>query len=1083
MAAVWGCAPTGASDFDFDSDGAADRDDCGPADAAVFPGADDPYGDQLDQDCDGGDGVDADGDGYPANLDAPDGLRDCDDGDDAVHPGAAEIPDNGVDEDCDTLDYVDDDADGTRDDQDCDPSDPGLNARDDDGDGSTTCDGDCDDGDPAVEAHDLDDDGWSTCGGDCRDDLPDFHPEALEVCDGDDGDCDGVTPPSELDGDGDGFSVCEGDCDDGDGDVQPADADGDGYHLCSPEPDCDDDDPDLNPGDVDFDGVSSCAGDCDEGDPGVHPDAGEACDGLDSDCDGLIPPDEVDGDGDGALACGDCDDEDGSVLGIDGDGDGFDPCTGDCNEGSPVVSPAAPDPWGDGVDQDCDGVDGVDDDGDGFPGNAAPPTLETAAWDCDDGDPDANRADGDGDGVDTCAGDCDDDDDTRFPANPDLACDGLDSDCAPDAAEVDDDGDGFMDCEGDCDDADPTLDLADADGDGADTCAGDCDDDDATSFPAAPDAWGDGLDTNCDGADGVDADGDGYSANAPGDDPAWDCDDTAAAAYPGAPEWNLCDGLDADCVPDPGEQDLDGDGSLPCAGDCDDDDPTLSAADLDGDGTSSCDGDCDDGDPGIGPASGWDDPGDAIDSDCAGGTATALDRAAHLRLLGEFGGDNSGRSTCGVGDVDGDGLADILVGAMSTDFAGSSSGAAYLLLAPTLADPGTVSLAAADGVIIGDSSNDMVGNAVGAAGDVDGDGLADFLVGARGWDGLAGDEGGVGLFFGAGMGGGTIVLSSADVLFEGEEDDLLGFGFDGGADLDGDGLDDLLLSAINNSEADFHAGKVYLVLGSTVGPTTGVVDLGAGGAHAELLGEESGDQAGRAVRWAGDVDGDGVPEALIGAYSNDEVASSSGKAYLVWGSDLLAGGTIDLGDAGASIVGDDTFHKVGVSFAALGDIDGDGLDDVAVGANGWDGSRGQVGIFYGSTLSVGGAFSLSDADTALLGEAAGDRTGEFLDAPGDVDGDGLPDLLVSAHRNDDLAGAAGKSYLVYGPTLGAGGSLDIAAVGEAFVPEAEADNSGMGLCGAGDVDGDGRPDLLVGAPSNDEVGDASGKTYLLLSPF
>ncbi len=187
--------------------------------------------------------------------------------------------------------------------------------------------------------------------GDCDDGAATIFPGADEVCDGLDSDCDGELPAEELDGDQDGFLGCA-ECDDHDADLQHDDADGDGH--------------------------STCDGDCDDGDPAVHPEAAETCNGLDDDCDGLIPDDERDDDGDGFEECG-----------IDG-------AEADCDDGDAAVHPGAVESCN-GLDDDCD-----------------PSTDE--------------EADSDGDGASLCDGDCDDGDE-RVGADTVETCDGLDNDC------------------------------------------------------------------------------------------------------------------------------------------------------------------------------------------------------------------------------------------------------------------------------------------------------------------------------------------------------------------------------------------------------------------------------------------------------------------------------------------------------------------------------------------------------------------------------------------------------------------------------------------------------------------------------
>jgi len=218
---------------------------------------------------------------------------------------------------------------------------------------------------------DIDGDGGldQRCGGDdCDDADPSLYAGAPELCNGVDDDCDGVVPDVEIDADGDGLAECEGDCDDSDPWMDLTDGDGDGYTRC--DGDCDDDDPALNLDDLDGDGWSNCAGDCDDDAGDRYPGAPELCNGVDDDCDGAVPGDEIDDDGDHSSECeGDCDDSDPSLNNGDIDGDGFSSCDGDCDNADPDVYPGAEDVAGDGVDSDCDGSDAPSepDDGDWGP--------------------------------------------------------------------------------------------------------------------------------------------------------------------------------------------------------------------------------------------------------------------------------------------------------------------------------------------------------------------------------------------------------------------------------------------------------------------------------------------------------------------------------------------------------------------------------------------------------------------------------------------------------------------------------------------------------------------------------------------
>ncbi len=404
---------------------------------------------------------------------------------------------------------------------------------------------------------DDDGDGFvgGVCGEDCDDTDPDVNPDAEEVCNGIDDDCDPATDEN-VDADGDGFTICDGDCDDANPDVNPA-----AEEICNGvDDDCDPFTDEA--GDFDGDGVSICDDDCDDADPTIYPAAPELCDGLDNDCDGLLPPGEADMDLDGYRLCDqDCDDGDPTTWpgapelcdGVDNDcdgdvdedvdtdvdGDGYNACQGDCDNNDATVYPGAPELC-DGQDNDCDGQlppEETDADGDGW---------MVCDNDCDDADADLNLDDADADGYSTCDGDCNDfdadlhlDDLDGDGASP---CDGDCDDTDADLNLADADGDGWSTCDGDCDDDDAALNLDDADADGFSTCDDDCDDADDSTYPGASEVPYDGIDQDCDGEDAVDVDGDGFAGGDGGDD----CDDEDAAVNPDATE--VCDdGVDNDC--------------------------------------------------------------------------------------------------------------------------------------------------------------------------------------------------------------------------------------------------------------------------------------------------------------------------------------------------------------------------------------------------------------------------------------------------------------------------------------------------------------------------------------------------------
>jgi hypothetical protein len=562
----------------------------------------------------------------------------------------------------------DDDNDGDPDAADCEPLDPDFSSEG----VEIPCNGideNCNGMDDDTPDADLD--GFDACGdderaADCDDDDPNSFPEAPELCDGNDNACDGTVPIDELDIDGDGYVECSAwndsqgddtdvvdgdDCDELNGKTFPGaataeadptacmqDLDEDGYGDDSPPDgvtpgtDCDDnsvnaagtfpgaapnDDPQgcLKDSDGDDYGdlvVSSgvtAGSDCSDLDPASFPGAPELCDGDDNACDGSVPSDEQDLDGDGFVPCTGWNDSQGNNLSTAG-GD-------DCDDVSPFVFPgAAPN---EAIPTACM----KDSDGDDY-GDLTPPAGVTPGTDCDDDSPTGastfpgaapsdsalncmKDVDGDEYGDDAVSlpvvpgTDCDDADNRRFTGATEIPDDGVDQDC--DGADtvtcfVDEDMDGFG----------GTTSLPAADGDcedpGESALDTDCDDTNNDIFPGRAEILDDGIDQDCNGSDSVtcfvDADADGFggttgevvvaddgSCDAEDNESSTsdDCDDGDPDSFPGAPE--QCDGNDNACAGSlsADELDDDGDGSVECD-DWDDsqgDDPEIRSG-----------GDCDD---------------------------------------------------------------------------------------------------------------------------------------------------------------------------------------------------------------------------------------------------------------------------------------------------------------------------------------------------------------------------------------------------------------------------------------------------------------------------------------------------------
>lgn len=460
-----------------------------------------------------------------------------------------------------------------------------------------------------------------------------------------------------------------------------------------------------------------------------------------------------------------------------------------------------------------------------------------------------------------------------------------------------------------------------------------------------------------------------------------------------------------------------------------------------------------------------------------GSTDSGPDSETDVKLIGEDAGDYAGVSVAGLGDVDGDGRDDLAVAASMRE-----SGVIYLIRGPVSAP---FDFASADGQMTFESDEGSAWLSadeipIGSAGDGDGDGLPDVLIGTPG---MGADAAGAAyVVFGPWTG--ELSYADADASLIGvADDDFAGDAVAGVGDVDGDGWDDLLIGApganvgVSSTVGEcggsddfddwgYSVGVAYLMLG----PTSGEHSLSE--ADARLTGEDGDDFAGKAASSVGDLDGDGLADLFVGS-SNCEGGYEAGAAYVISGP---VSGEFALSDADAKLVGD-VGDRASEAMSSAGDVDGDGLPDLLVGAPYKDLSR--TGLEGAAWLVLGpasGTEKLSDADARFEGYDLA-RAGTSLASAGDMDGDGFDDLVIGAPCESSGATDAGTAYLIYGPVTG---TQKLADETHRLDGTGTYDFLGFSVANAGDTDGDGSTDLLVGAYRDDDGGTDAGAAWLLL---
>lgn len=393
------------------------------------------------------------------------------------------------------------------------------------------------------------------------------------------------------------------------------------------------------------------------------------------------------------------------------------------------------------------------------------------------------------------------------------------------------------------------------------------------------------------------------------------------------------------------------------------------------------------------------------------------------------GGDWVGHSVAGGMDGDGDGVDDLLVCAYRSDDGGYDRGKVAFYSGAHLGERGTRSIADADVLIAGEAEGDSMGHSVNWAGDVDGDGIADMVTGSHIHSTSGFSSGRTYLMLSGKLerGEDMTLPDAADYIWDGEDaEDQGGKRNVYAGDIDGDGLADVATVALRSQRNGIGpditgerrgSGKFYILLSSDILATPSGTVSSVADAAISWMGEEGGDAMGYGVDTMGDFDGDGLDDVSAGSFGHNENGNASGKSYVITASDMPSDGIRDLAEASYSFVGEAENNWSGMDVGPAGDMDRDGLTDLTVGAMGYSSPDkemvGRAYLFYSQNTDPG-SHQLSDADHIFEGEQSWDQAGYRTMGPGDLNGDGMPDLLIGAWQGDSRDGP-GKAYILLNP--------------------------------------------------------------------
>lgn len=489
-----------------------------------------------------------------------------------------------------------------------------------------------------------------------------------------------------------------------------------------------------------------------------------------------------------------------------------------------------------------------------------------------------------------------------------------------------------------------------------------------------------------------------------------------------------------------------------------------------------------------------------------------LDGTNGFRLNGIAAGDFSGLAVSNAGDINGDGFADVIIGAEQADGGGiNDSGETYIVFGAAGGFAPQVELSSLNGPngfrLTGTAPADLSGGTVSAAGDVNNDGFDDLLVGIRNADRPSFNEGEVVVIYGGSTPfPATQALTGFDgtngtVINGGDLNSLTGASLSEAGDINGDGIDDFIIgSPFGDTGAGADAGESYVVFGADGGLGASFDLTTLDGSNGFRVEGDASDATVGIVSGLGDINNDGFDDFAVGSQVADPASGAdAGQTFVFFGGPtappVVSVGGLN-GTNGFRVDGLAAGDQSARSLSAAGDLNNDGVDDFLISAFTTDPNgvtnAGSVYVVFGQAggPAAGAAtFDLASLDGSngfvIEGVDPNDRTGYSISNIGDFDGDGISDILIGAEGGDPFdVTSAGEAYIVFGQEGGFDATLNLSDLdgtnGLRLNGIDAGDRAGRSVSGAGDVNNDGRDDIIIGAFDADPGGLVSaGESYVV----